>query len=232
MTENITDLVDRKVRESELSRQQLQEEGLLPPHVPAHSRVITISRELGSGGRRVAEALSARLKFSIWDKEIVEGIADSANVSDHLVRYFDEHAVSEIEVLVRHLAGEPRIGGFQYKRHLVRTILQVGRIGSVIVLGRGANFVLPHALNVRVVASRDLRIHNLIEFERLSQKDAIHQIEESDRQRAEFTRRMWGRDWADPMYYDLVIRMDEITNEQAADIIAHAFRTRTVEKTG
>ncbi len=226
MREKIIDLVDRQVQKSILAQSQCQEEGGPAGKAALSCRVITISRELGSGGRRVAEELANTLHLSLWDRELVERIAEDADVADHLVHHFDEHVVSEIEVLVRHLAGEPRIGGFQYKRHLARTILQIARIGNAIILGRGGNFILPHALNVRIIATRELRIHNLMQFEGLSRRDAEQAIEESDRERAEFTRRLWGRKWDDPLCYDLTLRMDEMTNADAAAVVATAFNRR------
>lgn len=226
MAEKITDIVDRQVMRSELTQRSAEQKGTPNGRMQPYMRVVTISRELGSGGRRVAEELAALLSFSIWDKELVEHIASDADVADHLVRKFDEHTVSEMEVLLRHLVGEPKIGGFQYKRHLTRTILQVARIGNAVILGRGANFVLPHALNIRVIASRDLRIHNMVQFEGLSSREATSRIDDSDRDRAEFTRRIWGRDWNDPLHYDIVLRMDEMTNAHAAKVIAEAFTLR------
>jgi len=226
MTQKIIDLVDRQVNKSLLAQSSLQgEKGTAAKPLP-YRRVITISRELGSGGRRVAEELANMLQLSLWDRELVERIAEDADVADHLVRHFDEHVVSEIEVLVRHLAGEPRIGGFQYKRHLARTILQIARIGNAIILGRGANFILPHALNVRIVASCEVRIHNLMQFEGMSRREAEDAIQRSDRERADFTRRLWGRKWDDPLCYDMTLRMDEMTNLDAASVIAAAFNRR------
>lgn len=230
MAERIIDLVDAQVRRAELCRSRSQ-----PQDAEAHfepNPVVTISRQLGSGGRQVGHILADKLAFSIWDAELVEQIAKDASVGERLVNSFDEKAVSEIDVLVRHLVGEPRIGGFQYKRHLTRALLQIARLGNAIILGRGANFVLPHALNVRIVATRELRVHNMMQFEGMSQNEAVHAIGASDNARADFSRRLWGRDWADPLLYDLVLRMDEFSNAQAADIIAAALAIRTGPRSG
>ena len=228
MSERITDLVDAQIRRSELSHVVRDEEtGPVPEE---RWPVVTISRQLGSGGRRVAEKLADTLEFSIWDAELVEQMAKDASVAERLVKSFDERAVSEIDVLVRHLVGEPRIGGFQYKRHLTRTILQIARLGNAIILGRGANFILPHALNVRIVGSRELRIDNMIQFEGQNRNEAMRAMDASDSARADFSRRIWGREWNDPIFYDMVIRMDEFTNDQAAQVLAEALRIRTEQQ--
>ncbi len=224
MPQSIIDLVDQQIQRAELGKRRLMQEGVSSDE--AGKPVITISRQLGSGGRQVAEILAEILSFSLWDGELVENIAEDANIAKYLVAEFDEQVVSEIDVLLRHLVGEPKIGGFQYKRHLTRTILQIARIGNAIILGRGGNFVLPHALNVRIIASREIRLHNMIQFENMKSDDALRLIDESDRARADFTRRIWGRDWAVPLFYDIVLRMDEFTNEAAAAAIAAILKAR------
>lgn len=224
MANSVIDLVDRQVRRAELAQKRLLEDGRVQPEQPGP--VVTVSRELGSGGRLAARALADMLDFSHWDSELVEQIAADAHVGERLVRALDERVLSETEVLVRHMAGEPKIGGFLYKRQLTRTLLHIARIGSAVILGRGANFVLPQALNVRVIASKGLRIHNMVQFEGLKPNEAEHLLEVSDRQRAEYTRRLWGRDQADPLLYDMVLRMDEMTPEHAAKIIATAVEVR------
>ncbi len=224
MSDSVIDLVDHQVRRAELAQKRFLEDGRVEPKQPGP--VVTISRELGSGGRLVARALADMLDFSHWDSELVEQIAADANVGERLVKALDEHVVSETEVLVRHVAGEPRIGGFLYKRQLTRTLLHIARIGSAVILGRGANFVLPQAVNVRVVASRALRSHNMVQFEGVTRHEAERRLDASDRERAAYTRSLWGRDWADPLLYDLVIRMDEFTADQAAGLIARAVEVR------
>lgn len=224
MNQSLVDLVDAQVRRSELAGRALEQETVEP--VRAWETVITISRQLGSGGRRVAEKLSEMLGYSIWDAELVDAIARDAHVQRSLVANFDEHLVSEIDVLVRHLAGEPRIGGFQFKHHLTRALLQISRLGSAIILGRGAHLVLPKALNVRIVASDQVRVQNMAEFEALTPQEAEKRIAASDRDRADFAKRTWGRDWADPLAYDLVLRMDEFSHEQASQIIISALQSR------
>lgn len=221
--ERVLDLVDQQVRRALLGNQVAASE-VAQPLFP--KPVVTISRELGSGGRRVAEILSEALGFSLWDGELVEQMAADAHVEQKLIENFDEHVISEIEVLLRHLAGEPRIGGFQYKRHLTRTILQIAKLGNAIILGRGANFIVPQALNVRIIASRELRIHNLMQYESYNRHDAIRHIEESDRERTDYAKRLFGRDWHDALAYDLTLRIDEFDNQQAAEVIIRALEVR------
>ncbi len=230
MASDIRDLVDNQIRRAELARRRLAEDGLGLGHklLP----VITISRQLGSGGHDVAVALSELTHFSLWDKQLIEAIAEDSHVANKLVTALDERVISETEILLRHLVGEPKIGGFLYKKHLTRTILQIGRLGNAIIVGRGANFILPQALNVRVVASRDLRVHNLMQSLEIDARSAVLQIDESDKHRSDFSKRLWGRAWDDPLHYDLTIRTDEFEIGEAAQVITAALQFRLVHRVG
>lgn len=70
----------------------------------------------------------------------------------------------------------------------------------------------------------------MIQFEGQNRNEAMRAIDASDSARADFSRRIWGREWNDPIFYDMVIRMDEFTNDQAAQVIAEALRIRTEQQ--
>lgn len=223
MGKDIIGLVDQQLLKSHgVQPGMLDTLGLgQPPAEPGP--VITISRQLGSGGRLVAGRLSERLGWSLWDKDLVDAIAQNADVSRRIVEDFDEKTISEIDVLVRTLAGEYEVGGFYYGHHLAKAILAVARHGKAIILGRGANFLLTGALNVRIVASEGLRIENLIEYGELSHEESTARIRESDKERSEFIRRLYGKNIEDPLAYDLVITLDDFELEGTVEIILAAL---------
>jgi len=229
MPKYIEQLVDEQLRRSEISRRAAEERlggRPIPPDVP---RIITISRQLGSGGRIVAEILSERLGWSLWDRELVDAIAENTALRRSVVESFDEKTVSEIEALTRTLMGQPEVGGFMYKRHLTRVVLSIAKRGNAVILGRGANFLLPKALNVRIEASEKIRIANMIRVERLTREEAVERIHRSDRERAAFTRQVFNKDVEDCRSYDIVMQADCFTLEQAAEIILAAARIRFPE---
>jgi len=227
MSRDIISLVDQQLLKSRGAQPGILDKlGLgQPPSKPGP--VITISRQLGSGGRLVAGRLSERLGWSLWDKDLVDAIAQNADVSRRIVEDFDEKTISEIDILARTLTGEYKIGGFFYGHHLAKVILAVARHGKAIILGRGANFLLSGALNVRIVASEELRIKNLMEYGELSREEAIARIRESDKERSEFIRSLYGKDIEDPLAYDLVITLDDFEIEGAVEIIITALGVKT-----
>lgn len=191
--------------------------------------VITISRELASGGSEISKILSQRLGWELWDKEIVDEIATNANVHRKVVEMLDERYQSEIEVILRAFSKEKTLDKHVYLRHLVETIFSIAQRGRAIILGRGANFILDClecTLSVRVVASLETRIRRLMERENISEGEARKRILRSDRQRREFVKKMFGKDINDPIHYDLTIRTDTISMEGAAELIIAALKEK------
>ena len=221
MPKYIEQLVTEQLRRAELAARSRGEEA---QGEEARGPVITISRQLGSGGRKVAERLSSILEWSLWDKELVNAIARNASVRQTVVESFDEKTVSEIEVMARSIMGEHDLGGFLYYRHLARVVLAIGKRGNAVILGRGANFVLKSALNIRIHASHERRLENLMRFEGWTREYAQQQIRRSDRERSQFTKRVYGHDVADCSLYDIVAKTDELDIEGTAGTILTALR--------
>jgi len=218
MPRYIEELVNHQIRRSELARQKECDRG-----EATCKPVITISRRMGSGARIVAGRLADDLGWSLWDKEIIDAIAEHADVSRRAGAAFDEKTVSEIESFTRAVLGDYEMGGFIYARHLARAVGSIAKLGNAIILGRGANFLLPNALNIRIDASDEHRIQNMMTYENLTNEQAEAKIRQSDRERREFLVGLFGRERVEHARYDLTIWMDELRPEDAVEIIKTAL---------
>jgi len=224
-----TDIIQKgKLRSWLITQQELREQekrGESPTITKPH--VITISRQLGSGGAEIAEQLGRELSWDVWDSEIIDKIANDANVHRQMVELLDERAVSAFEEISRALFSATSTLSWQtYVRHLVGTIMSIGQRGKAIIVGRGANFILLKELNVRVVASFDYRIENLMKRDEISQREAERRIVRSDQNRADFIRKVFGADIDDVALYDLIIKMDKFSILDAVQIIRTAARIK------
>ena len=217
----IEELVSRQVHRSQLARQEEAERGK-----DCHGMVIAISRSMGSGARIIAGKLAGDLGWSLWDKELIDTIAKDASVSRKVVEKFDEHTISEIELLARAALGDHEMGDFLYSKHLARAIAAIGKLGNAIILGRGGTFILPDALSIRIDASFDVRVRNMMSFENLTHDEAAAKIRQSDRDREHFLESTFGKDRAHTAHYDLTIWMDRFTNDDAVRIIKTAIDAR------
>jgi cytidylate kinase len=217
-----------KIRSWIIAQQELreQEKNTSAPKV-TKPPLITISRQLGSDWEKSAEQLGRELDWEVWDSEIVDRIANDANVHREIVALLDERTVSAFEEISRALFGDDASMASQtYLRHLVGTIMSIGQQGKAIIVGRGANFILPEALNIRIIASFDYRIDNLMKQDEISAREAERRIVRSDQIRADFIKKVFGADIDDVALYDLILRMDEFSLQGASQIICTATRMK------
>ncbi|HEY3330884.1 MAG TPA: cytidylate kinase-like family protein [Capsulimonadaceae bacterium] len=179
---------------------------------------VTISRECGAGGHTVAAKLLERLgpEWRIWDREIVDEIARSAKVRSAFVEGFDEHTLSRAEQTIRYLANYWGLSPDRYYKHLVEVLISIGHQGKTIIIGRGANFVLPRALKVRLCASESYRTHVIRDRDAITEAEARLKIHQFDNERASFARTMFGKQIDDPIEYDIVMRTDRLTTDAVA----------------
>jgi cytidylate kinase len=219
MPKYIEELVSQQVHRSELAKMKLLETGEICPRP-----VVTMSRRMGSGARIVAQKLAHDLGWSLWDKELINAIAEDADVSRRVVEALDEKAISDIEALARSILGNREIGEFLYKKHLTRALASIAKLGNAIILGRGANFVLLDALSVRIDASDARRTLNMMSYENLSRTEAEAKIRESDKERAHFLASTYGKERVKEVHYDLSIWMDRFSTDDAVELIKQAVR--------
>jgi len=191
--------------------------------------IITISREKGSGGRPIAFLLIKKLggSWKVYHKDIVDEIAKAANLEKELIEEVDEENVPLIEQMIDNVLGKEYMNLSTYYKHLVRVLSTIGNRGHAIIIGRGANFLFPDALKVRIVCEMDERIQKVMKYEKLSQKDAIDIINESDKKRTAFAKSLFQHDPRKAHHYDLIIRTGKkVSLEDAADLIVNAAKQR------
>lgn len=190
--------------------------------------VITISRQSGSGGKIVADILAKKLgkPWKTYDREILDQIAKVTNVREDLLDSLDERTIGLFEQLTRSILGMEYIGRRVFARHLVQTILAIGHKGHTIILGRGGNFILPWAFNVRIIASFDTRVSRIMHYEKMSVEKARTSLKEWDEERAQFVSELYSRNIDRPWHYCLIINTDNISVEKAAELIAASYKEK------
>jgi cytidylate kinase len=189
--------------------------------------VITISRLPGAMASELANKLSKDLDIDLFDQEIVEKIAESADKSKRVVESLDEQDRSILEEWITAL-GENHMWSYEYLQHLTNVVGTIGAHGHAIIVGRGASFILPKevCLRVLVVAPLLVRIKNVMIKFNVSDKEASRQVMKLDAERKAFIQKYFQADMMDPTNYDLVINTHNIDVELAARIIKETFNTR------
>lgn len=184
--------------------------------------IITISREMGSGGKSIANliALSLGKPWKVYDHELIDEIAKNKNLEKKLIQSIDPKRLPLVDIIVSKIFGKRMTNLSGYHRHLVKVMSLVGLKGYSIILGRGANFLFPNSLNIRIICLLDQRIIWQMTYEHISRPEAIKRIEESDQERRKFVESLFNHNHCRAYHYDLVIRTgSDITIEDAANII-------------
>jgi cytidylate kinase len=188
-------------------------------------QVVTISREPGSGGNLVAKGVSKRLEFDLFHQEVIHEMANSANVSNILVETLDEKGLSVLEDWISSLVDDRHLWPDQYLQHLMKVIGTIGKYGRSVIVGRGANFILPgdKRLSVRVISPQDVRAQNVSRDYDISIAEAKKRILRTESNRRAFVRKYFYADIADPVNYDVVINTGALSIDVAADVVSSAL---------
>ncbi|MBN1945960.1 MAG: cytidylate kinase-like family protein [Bradymonadales bacterium] len=203
-------------------------------------RVITVSREAGSGGKLVATRLAQVLGLTLYDRNIIQKIADRAHTDSHEVASRDERGGSVVEEwmnsLLRHRYLWPEkylqhlsLWPSDYLAHLKRVIDEIAAQEGGVIVGRGANFILApeNCLRVRLVAPLPVRVAYMAALFEVPPKIARKRVESRDAERRAFVKHYFKQEIGDPQHYDLVLNMDLSTIDQAANTIRYLLdRTR------
>lgn len=189
--------------------------------------VITMSRLPGAMGSDLAHKLASDLQIDLYDHEIVEEIARNANVSQKIVESLDEQDRSVLDEWISSL-GEYHMWAYDYLTQLTRVICALGTHGHSIIIGRGASYILPKEVSLRVlvVAPLEVRVGNVMLKYRLSEKDARRNIMRSEAERRAFIRKYFQADLTEPTNYDLVVNTENTEIDIAARIIKEVFNSR------
>lgn len=195
---------------------------------PMPPRIVTVSRQSGSRGSYFASRLAQRLDYQRIHREIIDAICESSGYRKRIVESLDEKSRSELELMVEAMISGQTVDHSDYVRHLYRVILSMARLGGVVLVGRGGNFILgpKRGFHIRVVSPRDQRVLNLVEYKRITPEEARRQIEDSDNRRASYTTRQFDKDIDCPEYYDLVFNSAYIDVEEMVETAIKAIRAK------
>ena len=199
-------------------------------------RVLTVNREFGSGGGRIAQTIAERLGWKLLDRDIIDAIAYAAHVDKKVVRHYDEHVdswlrrINQQAMRAAALAaglelGENSVFDAEEMVKISQKIIEKAHSdGNCVIVGRGAQCVLQHqpdVFHVFVYAPFKERILRL--RTRLEKGANIEQrIRTVDGERAKYLQEYFGKSWCNPHLYDLMISSRE-DEDSTARVIQFAM---------
>ncbi|MBI5396068.1 MAG: cytidylate kinase-like family protein [Verrucomicrobia bacterium] len=189
---------------------------------------LLVSRQHGSGGDQIARTAGERLGWHVFDRQIVDGVASRAHVRQQLILSLDERARTAFEDTFRSAFEPEDIGSENYILYLKQVVLALGHQGDVVLVGRGAQYMLPVecGLRVRIVAPAEWRAKQIAERLRLPIEEARREVQQSDTSQQAFVRQYFHHDAGDTLNYDVIINTAEVGVEGAADLVVLALERK------
>lgn len=204
--------------------------------------IITVSRMFGSGGSDVAARVARQLGWTLLDNAVVDEVAERLGVSRSEVESLEERVPSLAERIASSLAlsapelavpvddapmmqtAETRIVGVT-KRVMEEAVAD----GNAVLVGRGAQVLLAEhkdALHVFCYAQKRFLVEYAIAHRGINPANAEHEVDKRNKQREQYVRRHFNRDWRRFDNYHLCVDTGRLGIETAADVILYAARER------
>ncbi|MCC6630280.1 MAG: cytidylate kinase family protein [Chloroflexi bacterium] len=206
--------------------------------------VVTIARQMGSGGDELARDVARELGVPYYDKEVIQlaatrlGITPEMAATEMQNRSLTNRLVSMLS-LHPPADGEPAgdeedaslgvrgITSSAYRDMLEVIMRELASTGSAVIVGRGSQVVLrdvPHAVHVFVTAPQANRLERVMRMRAVTHTEAERLIEASDQARASYLSTEYGAAWQSPELYGLVVNTGRCTTTMAVAAIVAAAR--------
>jgi len=198
--------------------------------------IITISRNLASGGRKLGRLLAERIGYQYVDKSLFQKVAEDLNVSERSLESFEKSRESRISNIFSKLFSKgyiQRIVGYdksvveerEYQASLNNLILEVAQEDNVVIIGRAAYCILKDMENCyrfRLVASMAWRKKYAVKELGIPAGRVQNILEKSDKNQLWFRRSICGEGFDDPCLFDLTLKMNSIPIEKAVKVVMSA----------
>lgn len=205
--------------------------------------VITINRELGSGGRTVGRKLAEKLGVEYYDKALIQALQEKYQLTAEQIEQLKGREQGWWADLKRTLAGptnkdtffvtkmgsEPELleteEVFRTETEILKTI---AKAESCVIAGRSGFYVFrdhPNHLSILIQASMLSRVARVAQKQNMSREEARMTIEKIDRMRENYVTKYARTSRYDTRNYDLVLNMDELKEDDAVNIILNYIRS-------
>ncbi len=190
------------------------------------NKIITISREFGSGGRTVGKSVAEKLGIPCYDQELIQKIAQESGYCEEFIAEKSEH--SSRKILNTFSFKDYYGNSIQDKLWLaqVKAIVEVANKGPCVIVGRCADFILEGTsdlLKVFIYADNKSRCERIVEQYGESDVAPEKRLREKDKRRAAYYQINTDRKWGDMKNYHIALNTSALGIEKCADMIAELY---------
>ena len=199
--------------------------------------VITIGRQLGSGGRSIADILARHYGITAYDRKLIELAAKESGLSQEFFENADEkkshgffHSIFSNRAAANALGGGDSYLSndalFKVQSDIIRELAEKE---SCIFIGRCADYILrdhPRSINLFFTANLEDRIARMASEKGITAEQAEELIEKTDRRRADYYNYYSGKTWGAAESYDLCINTSHLGHEGTAKMLIEYIESR------
>ncbi len=189
-------------------------------------KIITISRQFGSGGRSIGKAVAEKLGYAYYDSELVSQVAEKTGLHPNYIEDAGEYAPGK-SILSYAFSSGASAGSMNASDYLWRAqcsvILELAEKGNCVIVGRCADYILrdrDDCLNVFIHANKEYRAKHIVERYGVRDKSPEKRLEEKDGKRKVNYKYFTGRVWGSVENYHVSLDSSVLTPEKCVDIIA------------
>lgn len=192
-------------------------------------KIITISREFGSGGRFIGEETAKKLGIAFYDREIIAKVADDLGLSKKYVADRGEYAPSK-NIFSYAFIGRDINGNsiadqiYSYQQKIIK---ELAAKEPCVIVGRSADYILSgrdDVLNVFIQGNKADKIVRIKEIYSKSDDEAAKMIKDTDKKRSVNYRYCTDQEWGSRKNYDIVLNSSTLGYDNCIDVISKLYR--------
>lgn len=194
--------------------------------------IISLGREFGSGGHKIAQMISQQAEIPYYDNELIILAAQRGELPEGLLGRHDEKKHNSLLYQINYSGNKNVCKGDSLTNTLYllqkNVILDIADKGDAVIVGRSADCILADAgknvLSVFIKAPKEYRIRRTMELEGLDEKTVTYLLKKKDKQRKDFYESRTGMKWGDARHYDMVFDTSECDFNFVVDAIIEKWK--------
>lgn len=190
-------------------------------------KIITISRQFGSGGRSIGKEVAEKLGYAYYDSELVLQVAEKTGLHPSYIEDAGEYAPGK-SILSYAFSNGASAGSMNASDYLwsgqCSVIMELAEKGNCVIVGRCADYILREredCLNVFIYADKEYRAKHIVERYGVRDKSPEKRLEEKDTKRKVNYKYFTGRNWGEVENYHISLDSSALTPEKCVDIIVN-----------
>ena len=193
-------------------------------------RIITISREFGSGGRTIAKLVADRLGYAYYDKDLIEKISEGTGFSKGFIERYGEQAPGNSLFSYAFLGRT--VNGMAMQDYIWmeqrKIIMDLAEKGNCVIVGRCADYILKdraECINVFICADKEDRKKRIGRLYNLTERKAAERIRRTDRERRYYYELHTGQDWGEIGSHQILFNVSLLGADKIVDYLELMYKS-------